>query len=57
MRAISLLVIFGTAFGQEGLWQRYMKEADRLEEAGRYKEARVAYQLALQDEETPSKGP
>src|SRR5579864_2951635 len=31
-----------------------MDEGNALKESGRYKEARAAYQLALQDEETPS---
>src|SRR6266851_993341 len=51
MRAMSLLLTVGIALGQQAPWEQHMKEAASLEKAGRYLEARAAYQLALQDEE------
>src|SRR5262249_44803888 len=54
MQALGGMLALGIAFGEQALWEQHMKEANGFEEAGRYTEAKVAYQLALKDEETPS---
>ena len=54
MRSAGLLCILGMAFGQQALWEKHRDEAKRLEEAGRFQEAKAVYQLALRDGERPS---
>jgi tetratricopeptide (TPR) repeat protein len=54
MKVMGLVFAVGIALGQQALWLQHMKEADAFEQAGRYKDAKAAYQLALEDEETPS---
>jgi tetratricopeptide (TPR) repeat protein len=54
MKAVIWVLIAGIALGQQGLWDSYMKEGDRLEQAGQYKEAKAAYQLALKAVGSPS---
>jgi tetratricopeptide (TPR) repeat protein len=54
MRTIVLVLAARIVFGQPALWEQHMREAGALERAGRDKEARAAYQLALKDEQKPS---
>src|SRR5437868_2606463 len=54
MRGASLLWFVAIAFAEQATWQRHAQEGDRLAEAGRYRYARDAYQLALCAEDTPS---
>src|SRR5437660_6901071 len=54
MRTIGLVLAARIVFGQPALWEQHMREADALEQAGRYKEAKAAYELALKDEQKPS---
>src|SRR5262245_53314290 len=37
------------AFGQPALWENHMHEGEALEHAGRYVEARAAYELAVKN--------
>jgi hypothetical protein len=46
--------MLGIVCAQEGLWQQHITEANLLMGSGRYREARDAYQLTLQDRETSS---
>jgi hypothetical protein len=46
--------MLGIVCAQEGLWQQLITEANLLMGSGRYREARDAYQLTLQDRETSS---
>ena len=52
MRGVCLLCAVGIALGQQAIKQT--QEGDRLAEAGRYQEAKVAYQLALRVEDMPA---
>jgi tetratricopeptide (TPR) repeat protein len=54
MRSMGLVLSVGIAIGQPVNWELHMKEGDACEQAGRYKEARAAYELALNDETKPS---
>jgi hypothetical protein len=54
MRGAGLLWFAGIVFGQQALWEKHVQEGDRLAQAGRYQEAREAYQFALRDPDTPT---
>src|SRR5450759_663028 len=54
MRSAGLLWFAGVVFGQQALWETHVQEGDRLAQAGRYQEAREAYQFALHDPDTPA---
>jgi hypothetical protein len=54
MRGAGLLWFAGVVFGQQALWETHVQEGDRLAQAGRYQEAREAYQVALRDPDTPA---
>jgi hypothetical protein len=54
MRGAGLLWFAGIVFGQQALWEKHVQEGDCLAQAGRYQEAREAYQFALRDPDTPT---
>ena len=54
MTSAGLLWLAGVVFGQQALWETHVREGDRLAQAGRYQEAREAYQFALRDPDTPA---
>jgi len=52
MKAIGLVLAVGVALGQPAPWEQHMKEGANCESAGRFREAKAAYQLAVKDEVT-----
>src|SRR5262245_27197523 len=54
MKAIGFVFTLGVALGQPAPWEQHMKEGDTRERAGRYQEAKAAYELAVKDEAKPS---
>jgi tetratricopeptide (TPR) repeat protein len=54
MRGAFLLWTVGIAFGQQAVWEKHTREGDRLAQAGRYREAKAVYQLALRGEDMPA---
>ena len=52
MKAIGCVLTVGVALGQSVAWEQHMKRALPCESAGRFQEARAAYELAVKDEVT-----